>query len=276
MSATPKPKNLILQLLLVERDGDLSARDAVRACGLFGIAETTVRVTLVRLAAAGLIEGAARGTYRLGPAATGLAADVARWREAGDRLRPWQGGWIAVHCGALGRSDRPALRVRQRALDLLGFRELDKGLFLRPDNVAGGVEGVRDRLHALGLEAEALVFAASGFDRARETAARALWDGAALNAGYEERHALGRWLDHADELAPEVAARDAFLIGGRAIRRIVFDPLLPDPLIDAGAREAYFAAVRYFDSAGHRIWQRLFAAQQHIREERNVHQLPAE
>jgi len=50
------------------------------------------------------------------------------------RVCEWNGAWIAVHSGPLGRSDRSASRARERALALVGLRELDRGLFLRPDN----------------------------------------------------------------------------------------------------------------------------------------------
>lgn len=277
MALPPKPKALILELLLAASGGVLSARDAILAAGLFDIGSSAVRVTLVRLAAAGLVEGAGRGCYRLGPAATGLAGDVARWREAGQGLRPWEGQYVAVHCGALGRGDRAALRARTRALDLAGLAELERDFFIRPDNLPGGIGALRQRLLTLGLEPAANVFIASGFDARREAASRALWDGAALSAAYDRtRLDLDRWLDEALTLDPDVAAREAFLLGGKAIRQVIYDPLLPEPLVDAGAREAFFAATRRFDTAGRRLWQRFFAAQANNNEGETDEQLPAD
>lgn len=256
----PQPRQLILKLLLAADDGELSARDAVAGCALFGIRENSVRVALVRLASAGLIEAAGRGSYRLGPNGTGLAADVATWPSAERRLREWQGGWVAVHVGNLGRSDRVALRARDRALALLGLRELDRGLFLRPDNLVGGVEGVRQRLHKLGLEENAAVFLARELDAGREKRARALWDGKALTRQYRQsRQQLEKWLARAADLEPEVAARESFLIGSEAIRQVVFDPLLPEPLVDGAERRDFVAAVLAFDRAGRDIWRHLFA-----------------
>lgn len=253
----PKPRSLILNLLLGGGGGPLSARAAVASCALFGLRENTVRVALVRLAAAGLVEAAGRGAYRLGPNAAQLAADVATWRSAGQRLRDWDGGWIAVHAGPLGRSDRAALRARDRALGLLGLRELDRGLYLRPDNLAGGVDAARERLFRLGLEPDAAVFVARGLDAGREARARALWDGAALDRGYHDTcRRLDEWLAHADGLELDVAAREAFLLGNEAIRQLVFDPLLPAPLVDAGARRRFIDAVVRFDAAGQAIWKR--------------------
>lgn len=258
---TPKPRSLILNLLLAAEGEPLSARDAVGACALFGLRENSVRVTLVRLAAAGLIEAAGRGAYRLGPNATGLAAEVATWRTAESRVCDWAGDWIVVPVGALGRSDRVVLRARDRALALLGLRELERGLFLRPDNLVGGVAAVRERLYKLGLEPEAAVFVARELDPVREQRARTLWDGAALTRGYQDmRTRLEEWLARAEELEPEVAARESFLLGHEAIRQLVFDPLLPAPLVDAAARHAFADTVRRFDRAGHRIWQQLWQA----------------
>lgn len=251
------PRHLILNLLLGRGDAPLAARAAVASCALFGIRENSVRVALARLAAGGLVESAGRGTYRLGPGAAQLAADVATWRDAEHRLRGWNGGWIAVHAGDLGRSDRAALRARDRALGLLGLRELDRHLYLRPDNLAGGVAAVRERLYRLGVEAAAAVFVARDLDPERERRARVLWDGRALSAGYQDtRRRLDEWLARSGALEPDAAARESFLLGNDAIRQLVFDPLLPAPLVDVDARRAFADAVRRFDAAGHAIWDR--------------------
>lgn len=254
----PNPRHLVLNLLQAADGEALTARDAVASCGLFGIRENSVRVALVRLASEGLIEAAGRGAYRLGPNAAGLSAEVATWRTAETRVRDWNGGWIAVHVGGLGRSDRTALRARDRALQMLGLRELDRGLFVRPDNLVGGVEAVRERLHKLGLDAGAAVFIASGFDETREARARALWDGKVLTTSYRAmRKKLEYWLARAGTLAPEVAARESFLLGNAAIRQLVFDPLLPAPLVDVEERRAFVEVVMRYDDVGHAIWRNL-------------------
>jgi phenylacetic acid degradation operon negative regulatory protein len=258
-AVAPNPRQLILNLLLAAGDAPLSARELVASCALLGIRENSTRVALARLAAAQRVEADGRGTWRLGPGAATLAADVATWRQAGKRLRHWRGSWIAVHVGALGRSDRVALRARERALSLLGLRELDAGFFVRPDNLAGGVDAARERLLKLGLEASAAVFVASDFDGAREGRARALWDTRALDAGYRRTaRQLDDWLAQAGKLDAQAAARESFLLGNAAIRQLVFDPLLPAPLVDADARSAFIEAVQRFDNAGQRIWRALW------------------
>ena len=92
----PTPRKLILNLLLAAEGTPLSAADAVRACGFFGIRENSVRVALVRLSAEGLLTSAGRGAYQLGPGALNLAHVLASWRQAESLVRDWQGGWIMV------------------------------------------------------------------------------------------------------------------------------------------------------------------------------------
>jgi phenylacetic acid degradation operon negative regulatory protein len=255
----PNARSLILRLLAVVEGGTLSVSEAVRACALFDISENSVRVTLARLTQAGRTESVDRGVYRLGPLARQLGADVAAWRTVEDRLTDWSGRWIAVATGGLPRSDRKVLRARERALSMLGMRELDNGLYLRPDNLRGGVEAVRARLTGLGLGAEAAVFRASGFDPEREGRALGLWQGTPAESYGAEAARLTRWLEQAETLPLQQAARESYVLGDAAIRRIVFDPMLPAPLADEAARRAYVDTAKRFDDAGRRIWAEFLA-----------------
>ncbi|WP_395691089.1 PaaX family transcriptional regulator C-terminal domain-containing protein [Piscinibacter sp.] len=87
--------------------------------------------------------------------------------------------------------------------------------------------------------------------------AAALWDAAALNAHYRDGTArLSAWLEGARALPLERAARESFELGHAAIRSLVFDPLLPAPLVDAAARSRFIKTVARFDDAGKAVWQR--------------------
>lgn len=258
MNRQATPRSLILNLLLATEGEGQSARELIAGCALLGIRENSVRVALVRLAAEGLVEPTRRGAYRLGRRAAPLAEDVATWRRAEERVREWNGGWITVHVGALGRSNRVALRARDRALAMLGLRELDRGLYVRPDNLVGGVSEVRERLLKLGLDAAAAVFIATDFDPGREERARGLWDGESLTNRYRStRIVLERWRERCASLDDKTAAREAYELGNEAIRLLVFDPLLPAPLVDTGERQALAAAVRDHDRLGRSLWRRL-------------------
>lgn len=251
-------RTLILDLLLAIEGQPLPARDAISGAALLGIRENNVRIALMRLSAEGLIEAVDRGVYRLSGAAHELAGEVASWRTIESRTRPWRGDWLVVHSGPLGRSDRKRLKARQRALDMLGFRPLDPGLEVRPDNIEDSVDAVRARLVKLGLEPEAGVFVASQFDAARMARISRLWDGKALDASYARLgKALEAWMQRAAKLETEVAARESLLMGRKAIRQVVFDPLLPAPMVDVEARHAFFETVRAYDRAGQAIWRQV-------------------
>lgn len=260
------PRALILRMVLgaeAQGRGSLEVRELLASCALFGLAANTVRVTLARAVAAGLLVAPRRGAYALGPKAQPLADEVRRWRRLPAQLVEWRGGWVAVHVGAAGRSDRAALRARERAFGLLGFAEFERGLHLRPDNLAGGAAALRQRLLALLPEGAVggTVFALRDFHPADDQRARGLWDTPGLNAAYLDGTArLSAWLDDARALPLESAAREVFELGDRAIRRLVFDPWLPAPLVDDAARRRFVAAVIRHDDVGQSIWRRYFAA----------------
>jgi phenylacetic acid degradation operon negative regulatory protein len=152
------------------------------------------------------------------------------------------------------------MQARERALSMLGFRELEPTLYLRPDNLLGHAAAARARLLKLGLDDSAPVFAARDLDPVREQRARHLWDADELNATYLlTRQKLDAWTARAEQLDLDVAARESYLLGNEAIRQLVFDPLLPEPLVDVAARSACIQAVQDFDQLGHAIWQRLLA-----------------
>ncbi len=251
-------KRALLQLLSAAGAVEVSAAILVEMGELLGFTENNVRVTLARLLAAGTVELTGRGMYRLGADAQALGAQVRRWDELERQVRRWDGGWACVYVADLPRSDRSAQAKRDRALRLLGFRALARGLEVRPDNLDGGVDVLRERLRALGA-GEPIVFRGSSFDAPTEAKARALWDAAKLTLGYRQtRERIARWLAHAETLEEETAAREAFHFGGDILRQILFDPRLPEPLVDVAERRAMLDAAKRLDTFGRRLWYRLF------------------
>ncbi|WP_232771861.1 PaaX family transcriptional regulator C-terminal domain-containing protein, partial [Stenotrophomonas sp. Betaine-02u-23] len=242
------------------RSDRLHAAMAVRAGKLFGISANSTRVALTRLLSAGMVEAVGRGAYRLGRPGRALSQDISSWREAESRVREWKGGWVAAVTSGLPRSDRGLRRTRERAFVLLGLRPLEAGLFVRPDNLAGGAAEVRQRLHALGVERAAPVFLAADLDAAREARARRLWKGRALEKSYRDtRKALEASLQRLPALSVEDAARQSYLVGDAALRVLVFDPLLPEPLVSTAERRAFVEAMRRYDEAGQLAWRRLLS-----------------
>ncbi len=254
-SVKPSAKSLILDLLQSVRGRSMPVRALIEAGGLFGLAENGVRVALARLASRGLVERDGPGRYRLSSVAQPVSRRVGGWTSADTRSVRWDGAWIGVLASGLAKADRPARRRDARALAFLGFAELDAGLFVRPDNLRGGVAATRDALHELGLDRGAQVVGLSELDAKTEARARRLWDGDAIVRGLRDaRTDLERSAARLPRLGREDAMVETFLVGGRAIRLIALDPCLPEAIAPESERRALVSSMREYDRAGRAHW----------------------
>ena len=253
----PTPKSLILDLLSTVRGQAMPVRALVAAGEVFGISSESMRVALVRLLSRGTIERNERGQYRIAPAAQAIERHVVAWTRTEERVAPWRpGSWIAAHTAGLARGDRTQVRRRHRTLQLFGRRELSAHLWVRPNNLKGGIDGVRAELFSLGLERDAPVFELSQLEPRVEAQARRLYDTTALRRQYASmRAALERSSARLSQLAPTAAMAESFLLGGQAIRHIVLDPLLPEPMIPAAERRALSECMRRYDQLGRACWR---------------------
>lgn len=233
----------------------MPVRALVEAGRCFGIGDNRLRVALARLLARGRVERDARGRYRLGADAEPMRRQIASWRRLDGSRRSWNGGWLMVH--PVGVPDATRRRRSRRALRLLGLRALEPGLLLRPDNLRSGVAGAREQLQALGLAPGALVFQARELDPGSEERARGLWDVATLEAAYASSlHEIERSARRLPDLSKAAAMVESFLLGGRVIRQLVLDPLLPDEILPADTRHTLVAAMLDYDRLGRRCWAR--------------------
>ncbi len=251
----PTARSLTLDLLSSLRGGAMPVSALVAAARLFRIDENALRVAIARLLGAGQIARDERGQYRLGEAAHAVDRRVLGWREAEQRTQRWPGGWWLVRAGDLPPARSREHRPRERALSLLGFAELAPGLALRPDNLRASLAELRGELRELGLEADAMLVHASQLDAGSEARARGLWKREAFRESY--RRSLAE-LEASEArlagLSEERAMVESFLLGGRVIRELVLDPLLPEPLAPEAERRALVAAMRRYDRAGRRAW----------------------
>lgn len=258
----PQANSLILDLLSAVDGQPIPVRALVRAAEQFGISANNLRVALARLVADGKVERNERGSYGLSAAAEPVHRRVTAWSRLEERVVAWRGGWVAAHVPPLPRGARAQTKRRRRALGFSGMRELSPGLFVRPDNIRGGVEAVRAELVELGLEASALVFALSKLDAAADARARSLWSKDALDDGYAEMTArLVRSGSNLESMPLEQAVVECFLLGGRAIRQLAYDPLLPEPIVRAELRRALIEEMRRYDRTGRRVWRTFMRAQ---------------
>jgi len=260
----PTARSLILDLLSTLRRGTMPVRALVEAGALLGIEENNIRVSLARLYASGRIERDERGRYRLGPAVAAMSGRLRSWRDLGTRQRPWRGDWIAVHCARLGSG--PARRRRERALDMLGFRDLEVGLSLRPDNLRGGLEDVREQLVSLAKGNEETnralgrVFMLGNLDPESDLEARSLWDTDRLardaEASLDELRASEARLAR---LPNDEAMVESFLVGGRVLRQLVRHPMLPSEILDPTPLIGLLDAMKRYDTLGRNCWARFLA-----------------
>ena len=254
----PAPRSLILDLLSTLRRGTMPVGALLEAGSLFGLAGGTIRVALARLVASGRVERDERGCYRLGAKAAPLQATVGRWRELDTRTIAWAGDWWGVQTGEA--PPRHARGAHEQSLRLHGFRVLAPHLQVRPANLAGGCEAVRDSLRSLGLSPGALVFRLDTLDSETDAKARALWDTDALGAGYRDSLAsLAESTHRLRELPEADAMRESFLQGGRVLQQLVLDPWLPDEIQDSADRRALLDAMRAYDRLGRDAWSGLLA-----------------
>lgn len=245
---------------------DVPVQVLIHAATLFDIDENRTRVALHRLRSKGLVDSQLRGTYRI-TGDSAIVNETSAWRFALDRLVPWDGGWIGVHTAALPRADKTIARRRDRATDIVGLRELSTGLLVRPDNLAGGIDPIRDRLAALGVEPEAVVFRIDALGAKHEAQARSLWSGLRLDARYREHmERLAEVTALIPSLSVDEAARQTFIVGGRAVHDIVLDPLLPPPLVDPTLRERFVDAMQRFDDLGREMWSRVLQTELALRQ----------
>jgi phenylacetic acid degradation operon negative regulatory protein len=252
---TTTAQKLILDLISATSDHRLHVRVLIVVAALFDITENSVRVALARLVSRGLLSRNGRGAYALAAGGRPVQRHVASWSLLEERMVVWRATWCGVLLSRKVHAGRSAAKRRQRALDFWGLRLLEPGLWIRPDNLVGGVRALRQQLGELGLDEDSRVFAISELDGVAESRARALWSSDSLGDDY--RSALSRLKKSArglDELPLERAVVESFVEGGRVIHRLAFDPLLPEEILPGAARRALVEEMRSYDQRGRRIW----------------------
>ncbi len=254
----PTAKRLILSLMAAPDLDQVPISTLLMWGKLFDIDAATVRVTVGRLLRQGLLDSPSRGVYSIGHAGK-LLSDTARaWISAEQRVSAWQGDWLLVHTAHLGRSNRTALRVRERAFRLNGFAAWQPGLQCRPANLTETPAETRDNLLRLGLESDAIVIRAKEIPGTRQRELEKLWPRKALESAYR-RHirAMQRSLPRLAKIPLARAARESLQIGEAVIRQVNSDPMLPQQMIDSASRREMIEQMIAYDNAGRDIWRQL-------------------
>lgn len=203
-------RSVVLSVLLGAHPAWATTAELLRLTADFGIKESTLRVALTRMVAAGDLVRSQDG-YRLSDR---LMARQRRQDEALDPpSRDWEGNWMMVVVTAVGEDPRTRSALRT-ALSGNRFGELREGVWLRPDNLDTALPGEFGDL--------VRIFAVS--DRDDAGLASRLWN-------------LGEWSDTGRRLLGEMASAsgipDRFTVAAAIVRHLLTDPVLPAALLPA-------------------------------------------
>lgn len=207
-------RSVVLSVLLGAHPAWATASELIRLTADFDIRETTLRVALTRMVAAGDLVRSDNG-YRLSDRL------LTRQRRQDDALNPrthdWDGTWKVLVVTTIGIDARNRAALRSAMQDKR-FGELREGVWLRPDNLDDGLE--TGELDA-GIEQWVRILQARD-DQPAELAGR-LWD-------------LTEWSQTGHRLLDEMSAAAIparFMTAAGIVRHLLRDPVLPDELLPA-------------------------------------------
>ena len=260
-------KSLLLSLFHAAGNTSIPIKTLVAAGEIFGFAGSTVRVTVIRLVRSGTLESDTRGMYRLSGRGRKISRFIGTWKEGEQRLKPWDGTWLC--CLLPQKAYRTPGRIR-RFLNMTGFQEGLPSLWVRPNNLAMGIERLGSILSHPGGRDDMVQFVGYGFeDRITERWTRSLWPvDILMDTQNRFLQKINKSASRLDKMPLENALVESFLVGSEAIHLLFSDPLLPHDIMDPGPRQALTRAMIAYDRIGKRVWSRRF-------EEINMDRSPA-
>ena len=201
-------RSVVLSVLLGAHPAWATTAELLRLTADFDIKESTLRVALTRMVAAGDLVRSRDG-YRLSDRL------LVRQRRQDDALDPstrdWGGSWVVVVVTAIGADARTRAALRT-TLSHNRFGELREGVWLRPDNLDV----------AMPEQARELIRMLSARDPDNAGLAARLWD---LSGWSETGHRLLAEM----EAASDIPGR--FVIAAAMVRHLLTDPVLPAELL---------------------------------------------
>lgn len=251
-------RTLVMDLFATRADAMHSLATLCRAGAAFGITDAAIRTALVRLSREGKVTSGGRGLYRAVPDSDAMRDRIFGWRDALSRQRPnWSGQWVLVIAGPRTRVDRTVWRRSMSAMQLEGLRQVDADVWVRPDNLVGGVAEVRHRMHALGASRELLIARLDEVELASSSKWIALWDFTSQQRTLVElSRRLAASARRLHGCTDESAAVETLMLGREAVRAILRDPLLPAEVSSSQALRDLIQEMDRYDRLGKEIWAR--------------------
>lgn len=246
---------IALALLAAARGEPLTTPVLIGAAEVLRLSPNAMRIALSRLTTTDDVITQRRGTYALSPRRLQSYVQV---RRNGFATRiPWKGDYLGVLTADLPRRSATLVRRRTHALDVAGFRELSHGLFVRPDNLAGGRATVAPLLQRLGLDPGAELIGVS-LDARQSTALEQRWQ---VSADARRAQVLEKkvkaLLPIMRRRPPRQVAATSFWLGDEVLRFLARDPLLPERWADPAPRRKLAEVMSALDEQGLQVWRSL-------------------
>lgn len=245
-----KPSSVILDLLRTFPDKGTSAKLILSTGKMFGISDNAIRVNLSRLTTKGVIDKLDRGHYRISQQATPLNDFVEEWRLGEKRRKTWKtNSWLCLI------TDNNLSIECQRNVSYFGFRKIQSGLWVRPDNLKLDSTDLLKRLRNIGAPDSLMLLSASQFTENNAEQWFSFFDIEHLNRQYVDMdQQLHKSLANLTNLSNDEAKKETFLIGGAAIQLLIKDPLIPDQMQTTQKRETLWRTMLEYDRRGRDIW----------------------
>jgi phenylacetic acid degradation operon negative regulatory protein len=251
-------RTLILDLVTTNQPPRYTIQQLLKGGEAMGIGASAMRTALSRLTREGQVENVERGLYGIGPQGRPLQSTLLSWRNHRSPPLGWNGAWLAAVIGAGDRADRTVWRRTLRTLRLRGFAEAEPNVWVRPDNITGGLDALRATLAATGGASGLLLLEATGLDPGRESEWRRLWNVPDMQARYKEmKRRMTKSTARLEKMALADAAAETLLIGRTGVRILHFDPGLPEELCPSVHRRAMTETMIAYNQLGTRLWFRL-------------------
>ncbi|WP_444931338.1 hypothetical protein ACJJIF_06040 [Microbulbifer sp. SSSA002] len=250
----PTPKNVLLDLMGVNQQHELSTSQLSFISDAFDISMNNLRVTLNRLTGTDLVTHDGRGVYRLTEKALTKRAFINRWQKDTFHYDNWNHSWLACH---LPRGTARASRKRSLiALEWHGFAAGLDNLWVRPNNLRLNYTEITATLINLGLEDGAHCFILQEApDSLASQWTHQLWDVDRLDREYDALiESLEDSLKNLASKPINVTLSETCRLGGEAIHRLAVDPLLPKVIRPQKKYQQLKNILHEYDRTGRNIW----------------------
>ena len=142
-------------LLYASQNSTASIKQMLCAADLLSISHNSLRVAVARLNQENIIQAVERGVYQLLEKKFDTSFISLNKHPNMQMATAWNGKYVLVYTGALGRVDRTALSKREKTLGYYGFQEMEQNVFIRPDNLMLSLTELKTAAIQFGLDPDA-------------------------------------------------------------------------------------------------------------------------